>query len=69
MSEQSSINPDLAAQLADAERDAAVKRAQGALFVEGVSGVCDECGEPRPRLVGGRCAYCRDRLSAQSRVA
>lgn len=26
----------------------------------GVAGVCDQCDEPMPRLVGGRCAFCRD---------
>ena len=26
----------------------------------GVPGVCEECGEDMPRLVGGRCGYCRD---------
>lgn len=26
----------------------------------GVAGVCDDCGETMPRLVGGRCGFCRD---------
>lgn len=26
----------------------------------GEPGVCDECCEPMPRLVNGRCAPCRD---------
>ena len=26
----------------------------------GAPGECDECGENMPRLVGGRCAFCRD---------
>lgn len=26
----------------------------------GVSGECEECGETMPRLVGGRCGFCRD---------
>ncbi|MDH7971749.1 conjugal transfer protein TraR [Sphingomonas sp. AR_OL41] len=26
----------------------------------GVAGVCAECGENMPRLVGGRCGFCRD---------
>lgn len=26
----------------------------------GVAGECDECGEQMPRLVGGRCGFCRD---------
>lgn len=26
----------------------------------GVAGECDECGEDMPRLVDGRCGYCRD---------
>lgn len=27
---------------------------------EGVPGECEECGADMPRLVGGRCGYCRD---------
>ena len=26
----------------------------------GIPGDCDECGEAMPRLVDGRCGYCRD---------
>jgi len=26
----------------------------------GVAGECEECGEDMPRLVGGRCGFCRD---------
>lgn len=26
----------------------------------GEPGVCDECGDDMPRLVNGRCGYCRD---------
>ena len=26
----------------------------------GVPGVCEGCGEDMPRLVDGRCGYCRD---------
>jgi len=26
----------------------------------GTPGECDECGEHSPRLIGGRCAPCRD---------
>lgn len=26
----------------------------------GIAGECDDCGEHMPRLVGGRCAFCRD---------
>jgi hypothetical protein len=26
----------------------------------GVPGICSECGDDMPRLVGGRCAPCRD---------
>ncbi len=26
----------------------------------GMPGICDECEEPMPRLVGGLCGYCRD---------
>ena len=27
---------------------------------KGVAGECDDCGEWSPRLIGGRCAPCRD---------
>ena len=40
--------------IADARRAAA-------LIPPGVPGDCRTCGEPSPRLVGGRCARCRDR--------
>ncbi len=26
----------------------------------GVPGECDDCGRAMPRLVGGRCGFCRD---------
>lgn len=27
---------------------------------EGEAGECEECEEYSPRLIGGRCAFCRD---------
>lgn len=38
----------------------------------GAPGVCDDCGDEMPRLVGGRCAPCRDgrnRLAARREAA
>lgn len=29
----------------------------------GVAGECEGCGDDSPRLIGGRCAPCRDRRS------
>lgn len=26
----------------------------------GAPGVCEQCGYPKPRLIGGNCARCRD---------
>lgn len=26
----------------------------------GEEGICDDCGEYSPRLIAGRCAFCRD---------
>ena len=46
------------------EREAPILNAQIAAarkpIPEGHPGVCTECGEERPRLVGGVCAFCRD---------
>jgi len=35
-------------------------RAAAAAVPAGTPGQCDDCGEAMPRLVGGRCAPCRD---------
>lgn len=50
---------DLAQQL-EAERVVwALARISGTIPV-GTQGECDGCGENMPRLVDGRCGYCRD---------
>lgn len=46
---------DIAA--ADLERGIRAARAEVPL---GVAGECEECGEDMPRLIDGRCGYCRD---------
>lgn len=53
---------DIANDLADSERSAALSKALSvaAAIPAGVAGTCVECGEDMPRLVGGRCGYCRD---------
>lgn len=50
---------DHAAALAD-EHLARSLAAISASIPAGVAGECDECGEMMPRLVGGRCGFCRD---------
>jgi hypothetical protein len=50
---------DMAAEI-EAENIAAALRRTAAPFVLGARGVCRECEEEMPRLVGGRCGYCRD---------
>lgn len=43
--------------------EARVQRSLAAIAADlpaGVSGECEECGEQMPRLVGGRCGFCRD---------
>ena len=41
--------------------DIAEIRRKAAEMPKGVPGICDRCGEPSWRLVGGACAPCRDR--------
>lgn len=43
--------------------EARVQRSLAAIAADppaGVAGECEECGEQMPRLVGGRCGFCRD---------
>lgn len=52
-------NADIAFELADA----AVSRGLATIAADipaGVAGECDDCGEPMPRLIDGRCGFCRD---------
>lgn len=50
---------DLAQDRLDVEIGAALSRID-ATIPAGMPGECDECGELMPRLVGGRCGFCRD---------
>lgn len=50
---------DRAAELT-ADREAEIRRAAAAIPA-GEPGDCDYCGLPKPRLVGGACAHCRDK--------
>ncbi len=50
---------DLTTELVAVELSATLSRIPHAI-PPGVSGECDECGEIMPRLVGGRCGFCRD---------
>lgn len=55
-------------QRGDTYRIDAARRAAAAIPA-GEPGECDRCGDDMPRLVGGRCAPCRDgrkRLAAPS---
>jgi hypothetical protein len=54
-----SDSADLAAVLVDANVAAGLARIS-ATIPAGVPGECDDCGETMPRLVDGRCAFCRD---------
>lgn len=47
-------------ELAARRRENAV-RAAAAAIPTGAPGECEACGDEMPRLVGGRCAPCRDR--------
>lgn len=54
-----SDDADFAAEIAAAD----VERALATIspnIPAGTAGECDECGEIMPRLVGGRCGFCRD---------
>ena len=42
--------------------DIAEIRRKAAEMPKGVPGICDFCGEPSWRLVGGACAPCRDKF-------
>ncbi|MEE8612246.1 MAG: hypothetical protein V3V60_15820 [Sphingomonas aquatilis] len=50
---------DQAFDLETAHLAASLRRIDAAMPT-GVAGECDECGEIMPRLVGGRCGFCRD---------
>jgi hypothetical protein len=50
---------DLANQI-EAEHLARALTRISAAIPAGTAGICDECDEPRERLVGGRCGFCRD---------
>jgi hypothetical protein len=50
---------DQANDFAAAYTDRAIRAARQPVPA-GVAGVCDECGDDSPRLVGGRCAPCRE---------
>ncbi|WP_325540975.1 conjugal transfer protein TraR [Sphingopyxis sp.] len=53
---------DMANVLADQHRDRCLRAARAARAAEqpGAPGECTQCGEDMPRLVNGRCGYCRD---------
>ena len=50
---------DLAQQYEEMDRAQALAAAR-APIPAGTPGECDGCGEDMPRLVNGRCGYCRD---------
>ena len=51
---------DMAFEREEAHRIKSLRKVLMATFDTGVSGICEDCGEEMPRLVGGRCAFCRD---------
>ena len=50
---------DLAVAVADRQLERQIAAARTPIAT-GVAGECEECGRDMPRLVGGRCGYCRD---------
>jgi hypothetical protein len=50
---------DHATDLADQHLEHSLRAARAAVPV-GEPGECEQCGEDMPRLVNGRCGYCRD---------
>lgn len=54
-----SDDADFAFRLEDAARQRGLASVS-ANIPAGLPGECDECGEIMPRLVGGRCGFCRD---------
>lgn len=50
---------DKAAVLADQHLEHSLRAARAAVPA-GIPGECEQCGEDMPRLVDGRCGYCRD---------
>jgi RNA polymerase-binding transcription factor DksA len=60
---------DIAIELEEAHRDRALRQVREAArrIPAGEPGECVECGEYYARLVGGRCAGCRDEKSPQIR--
>lgn len=50
---------DMAADLQDEHLEHSLRRARVPIAA-GVAGECEQCFEDSPRLVGGRCAFCRD---------
>lgn len=50
---------DMASQIEAEHLEAGLRRTLVPLD-PGTSGECDDCGEIMPRLIGGRCGFCRD---------
>lgn len=50
---------DLAQHYSETMLAAAIRKARQPVAA-GVAGVCSECSDDSPRLVGGRCAPCRE---------
>lgn len=50
---------DMANELAANHLERSLRAARAAVPT-GVPGECEECGEEMPRLIDGRCGYCRD---------
>ena len=51
---------DIAVEISDLHLERSIRAARQPVPV-GVPGECETCFEDSPRLVGGRCAPCRDR--------
>lgn len=57
---------DMAADISDFYLQRSIRAARQPV-PEGVEGECQECGDDSPRLIGGRCAPCRDRAQKRRR--
>lgn len=51
---------DLASALSQAHLERSIRAARAPVPI-GAPGTCDDCGDDSLRLVGGRCAPCRDK--------
>ena len=59
-------NVDVAVEISDLHLERNIRAARQPVPV-GIPGECETCFEDSPRLIGGRCAPCRDRAQKRRR--